>query len=139
MAAVTGVYVMKDSSVEVDSTEYKNQFLRSRLVPDVPMQQQRTLDPDGTISDVDSASWTWEISIVQKNDTGGFAKALRDATPGTEMDVVFLPKDGLSQPQVSFTVLAMPVPIGGEQGSWNNLEVVLPVVGTPVFGTSPSS
>lgn len=139
MAAPTGVYVMRDSSIQIDSVQYENQMTRGRLVPDVPIQTKRTLVPDGIVQDVDSPAWTFEVAALQKNDAGGLAKALRDATPGSELDVVFVPKDGLSQPQATFTILALPVVFGGDQGAWADFEAVFPVVGQPVFGTTAAS
>lgn len=139
MTAATGVYVLRDASVTIDSVEYNNQCTRARLVPDVPIQTKRTLVPDGAVSDVDSAAWTFEVAALQKNDAGGLAKALRDATPGAELDVVLVPQDGLSKPQATFTILALPVTFGGEQGSWADFEAVFPVIGSPVFGTTAAS
>jgi hypothetical protein len=127
---------MKDSSVSVNAVDYNNQCTRSRLVPDTPIQTKRTLVPDGIVQDVDSPAWVWQVAALQKNDTGGLAKALRDATPGAELDIVFLPVAGSTKPQATFTVLALPVDFGGDQGSWADFEAVLPVVGQPVFGTS---
>ncbi len=132
MPVPTGVIVMKDSSVEVDGVEYANQTTRSRLVPDTPIQTKRTLVPDGIVQDVDSPAWVWQVAALQKNDTGGLAKALRDAAPGDELAVVFLPQVG-SAPQATFTVLALPVDFGGDQGAWEDFEAVFPVVGQPVF------
>lgn len=139
MAVPTSVYVMRNSSVSVDDVEYNNQCTRSRLVPDTPIQTKRTLVPDGIVQDVDSPAWTWEVAALQKNDAGGLAKALRDATPGAELEVVFAPLDGLSKPQATFTILALPVVFGGDQGNWADFEAVFPVVGQPVFGTTAAS
>jgi hypothetical protein len=99
----------------------------------------RTLVPDGVVQDVDSAVWTLELSGLQINSTGGLAKALRDAAPGSELDIVLQPKTGFSQPMATFTVMAVPAPFGGDQGAFLQMEMVLPVVGAPVFGTSPAS
>jgi hypothetical protein len=134
MAAVTGVYVLKDASVSIEAIEYNNQCTRARLVPDVPIQQRRTLVPDGVVSDVDSAIWVFEVAALQKNGTGGLAKALRDAEP-----VILVPQDGLSMPQATFTILALPVVFGGDQGSWADFEASFPVIGSPVFGTTAAS
>lgn len=139
MAAVTDVYVLKDASVSIDSVEYNNQCTRAKLTPDTPIQTKRTLDPDGAVQDVDSAVWAFEVAALQKNGTGGLAKALRDATPGDELDVVLVPQDGLSMPQATFTILAMPVQFGGDQGAWADFEAVFPVIGQPVFGTTAAS
>lgn len=139
MAVPTGVYVLKDASVTVDATEYANQCTRARLVPETPIQTVRTLVPDGIVQDVDSPAWTFEVAALQKNDTGGLAKALRDATPGAELDIVLVPKDGLSMPQATFTILALPVTFGGDQGKFADFEAVFPVVGQPVFGTTAAS
>lgn len=139
MSVPTGVYVLKDAAVTIDSVEYANQCTRARLTPDVPIQTKRTLVPDGIVQDVDSASWVFEVAALQKNDAGGLAKALRDATPGDELDVVLVPKDGLSMPQASFTILALPVTFGGEQGAFADFEASFPVLGQPVFGTTAAS
>lgn len=139
MTVPTGVFVMKDSSIEIDSVQYENQMTRGILVPDTPIQTKRTLVPDGIVQDVDSPAWVFQVAALQKNDSGGLAKALRDADPGDELDVVYAPKAGLSMPQASFTILALPVQFGGEQGSWADFEAVFPVVGQPTFGTTAAS
>jgi hypothetical protein len=139
MPTPTGVYVMKDSSIEVDEVQYANQTTRSRLVPDTPIKTKRTLVPDGQVQDVDSPVWTWEVAALQKNDAGGLAKALRDAAPGDILEVVFAPLDGLSKPQATFSIIALPVVFGGEQGEWADFEAVFPVLGQPAFGTTAAS
>ena len=136
MSVPTDVFVMKNSSITVDTVEYANQCTRSRLKSDTPIQTKRTLVPDGIVQDVDSPAWTWEVAALQKNTSGGLAKALRDASPGDTLDVVFAPLTGSTKPQATFTILAMPVDFGGDQGSWADFEAVFPVVGQPVFGTT---
>jgi hypothetical protein len=139
MSVPTGVYVLKDASVTVDDVEYNNQCTRARLVPDTPIQTVRTLVPDGIVQDVDSPAWTFEVAALQKNGAGGLAKALRDATPGDVLEVVLVPQDGLSMPQATFNILAMPVVFGGDQGKFADFEAVFPVQGQPVFATTPAS
>jgi hypothetical protein len=139
MSVPTGVYVMKDSSIEIDSVQYENQMTRGRLVPDTPIQTKRTLVPDGVVQDVDTPAWVFQVAALQKNGAGGLAKALRDATPGDVLAVVYAPQDGLSMPNATFNILALPVDFGGDQGSWADFEAVFPVVGQPVFGTTAAS
>jgi hypothetical protein len=135
MPAPTGAHVYRSALITLDGTDYANQVRVARLVPDVPIQSYRTLVPDGVVQDVDSAIWTFELQGLQINIAGGLAKALRDATPGDELTVVLVPKIGSGQAQATFTALALPVPFGGEQGSFLTHETVLPVIGQPVFGT----
>lgn len=132
-AATNYLGVLKDSEVTIEGTDYANQMTRSRLVPEVPTQTVRTLVPDGTISDVDSPAWTWEIAGIQKLATGGLLKLLNDAEPGALLDVVWAPLQGVAgQPQYSFTVKAKPAPIGGDQGAFAQFELVLELEGEPV-------
>lgn len=138
MPAPTGAYVYKNALVTIETVEYANQVNKARLVPDTPIQTVRTLVPDGIVQDVDSTVWTFELSGLQINTTGGLAKALRDAA-GTEIDVILQPKVGFSQPTATFTVLALMTEFGGEQGSFLPIELELPVIGAPVFGTSAAS
>lgn len=134
MPAVTGhIGVLKSSEVTINGTDYANQLTRARLVPETPSQSLRTLVPDGTITDTDSASWTFEIAGIQKYATGGLAKLLNDAAPGSILTVVWEPrKDVTGQPSYSFSVVAKAVPVGGDQGSFGTFEVVLDVIGSPV-------
>lgn len=136
MPAPTGAFVYKDATLTVEGTAYANQATKARLVPDTPIQSVRTLVPDGQVQDVDSPLWTFELAGLQINVTGGLAKALRDASPGDELEIVLLPQAGSSMPQATFTALAIPVPFGDEQGKFATIDTVLPVIGQPVFGTS---
>jgi hypothetical protein len=139
MAVPTQVYVYKDASIEIDEVEYTNQCTRAVLIPTTPIQSVRTLVPDGQVQDVDSPMWVFGVSALQKNHTGGLAKALRSAAPGAELDVVLIPQVGLSMPQATFTIKALPVQFGGEQGKFMDFEEAFPVVGQPVFGDTPAS
>lgn len=135
MPAYAGAHVMRNASVTIGAVEYANQVTKARLVPDTPIQTLRTLVPDGAIQDIDSTVWTLELSGIQDMLTGGLAKALNDAA-GTELDVVLQPKSGSAQSTATFTIIAMPVEFGGEQGNFRTFEGEFPVVGAVTFGTS---
>lgn len=133
MPPPTGAHVYRNAVVTVATVAYANQVRVARLVPDTPIQSYRTLVPDGAVQDVDSPVWTLELTGLQINTTGGLAKALRVATPGAELAVVLTPHDDTDEDSAAFTVLALPPPFGGEQGSFGTIEMVLPVLGQPVF------
>ncbi|MEU8329820.1 hypothetical protein [Micromonospora sp. NPDC048839] len=135
MPAAAGAHIYRNASVEIDEVEYANQLTTARLVPDQPVQTMRTLDPTGTLQDVDTATWMFEISGLQINIAGGLAKALRDADGG-ELEIILQPKVGSAQATATFTVRALMPAFGGEQGNWLSSELSLPVVGQPVFGVS---
>lgn len=135
MAAPTGAFVMKNALVKVEGTDYANQCRKAQLTPDTPIQTMKTLVPDGVVQDVDSSTWTFEITALQINGTGGLAKALRDAAPGDELDVELAPQAGTGKTKATFTILAMPPVFGGEQGNFATLEMAFPVIGQPVFST----
>lgn len=135
MPAYAGAHVMRDAKVTIESVEYANQVTKARLVPDTPIQTLRTLVPDGTVQDVDSTSWTLELSGIQDMKTGGLAKALNDAA-GTQLDVVLQPKNGTGESTATFTIIAVPVEFGGEQGNYRTFEGEFPVVGAVTFGTA---
>jgi hypothetical protein len=137
MPAATGAIVYRDALVTIATVEYANQTIKARLVPDVPIQTVRTLVPDGAISDVDSPVWTFEVSALQINGAGGLALALRSATLGSTLACILQPKTGSSLPKATFNIMALPVPFGGDQGAYLTFDAVFPVIGAPVFGTSP--
>jgi hypothetical protein len=133
MPPPTGAHVWRNATVTIATVEYANQLRIARLVPDVPIQSYRTLVPDGAIQDVDSPLWTFEITGLQINRTGGLAKALRTAAVGSELEITLAPHDAVGEDTAEFTVLALPAPFGGTQGEFGTMELVLPVLGQPVF------
>lgn len=135
MPAPTGAHVMRNATLTVNGTAYANQATRARLVPDTPIQTVRTLVPDGVVQDVDSSVWTFELSGLQIWVTGGLAWNLNDLA-GEEVDVVLEPAEGSGRETATFTMIAMPVEFGGEQGAYRTFEASFPVVGAPVFSPS---
>lgn len=135
MAVPAGVHVMRNATITIDTVEFANSVTKARLVPDTPTQTLRTLVPDGVVVDIDSTVWTFEMSGVQAWAASALAKTLNDAA-GTEVDVVLQPKVGSAQDKATFTIVAMPVEFGGEQGNFRTFEAEFPVVGQPVFSTS---
>lgn len=131
MAAPVGGYVLRDAECTFDGTDYANQLTKIRFVPETPMQQMRTLVPDGVVSDVDSSVWSLELSGIQDMVSAqGFARYLND-NAGDTVTVVYTPKPG--GPAMTADVILMAVPFGGEQGAFTNFDVTLPVVGTPAI------
>lgn len=135
MPPPTGAHVYRDAVVTIATVEYANQLRIARLVPDTPIQSYRTLVPDGAIQDVDSPLWTFEITGLQINVTGGLAKALRAATVGSELAVVLTPHDDSGEDTAAFDILVIPPPFGGTQGEFGTMEMVFPVLGQPVFSS----
>lgn len=133
MAAPTGAHVYRKAKVTLATVEYANQARIARLNPDVPIQTYRTLVPDGAVQDVDSPVWTFELTGLQINTTGGLAHALRTAEVGSTMAVVLAPHDADGEDEAAFNILVIPPPFGGEQGSFGTMEMVFPVIGQPVF------
>lgn len=136
MAPAPGAFVMRNASTTFDTVEYKNQLTTARLVPDADVQQLKTLDPTGTVSDVDTASWMFELAGVQDwKVTQGLCEFL-NLNHGQEVDVVLQPRPGTGNRIATFTCVAKSQEFGGEQGNWALFETELPVVGSPVFSVA---
>jgi hypothetical protein len=135
MTVYSDAYLFRDATITIDDTDYANQITKARLVPDTPIQTVRTLVPDGVIQDVDSTVWSFEITGVQsKSATTSLAAALNTAK-GTQVDCVLTPSNGSGNVTASFTIVAVPVDFGGDQGAINTYDATFPVVGQPVFAT----
>lgn len=135
MAAPTGAHVYRNAVFTVGATAYANQVRIARLVPEQETQTYRTLVPDGAVQDTDSAVWTLEITGLQINRTGGLAEALRAAAaaPDTPLAVVLAPHDADGETQATFNIKPKWPTFGGTQGAFGEIELVLPVIGQPVF------
>lgn len=125
-------YVLRNPVIEIDDTDYTGQLTKARLVPETPTQTLRTLDPGTVIVDVDSATWTLELAGIQ----GALAVALTTAAPGTVMDVELQLEPGTGKRKATFSILAKPVPFGGDQGAFTTFDESFAVVDIPDFTTS---
>lgn len=131
MTAPLGAYVLKDSLVKIEATDYANQCTSAVLTPDQNTQTLKTMVPDGIVQDVDSATWTFSVNGIQDMKTSqGLARFLNDMD-GEPLDVEFEPKKG--GVKATFTVTGKAVSFGGEQGGWATFSVELPVTGQPVY------
>jgi hypothetical protein len=135
MVAYARAHVIRNAVITIDAVTYNNQVTKIRLVPDTPVQTLRTLVPDGVVQDVDTAVWTLELSGIQDMGAGGLAAAL-NAAAGLSVTVIVQPKAGAGQDVATFSMIAMPVEFGGEQGNFRTFEGEFPVNGQPVFTQS---
>lgn len=135
MAVATGIYVVKDALITLATVEYENQVTSAVLKAEQNVQTLRTLAPDGALTDTDSPVWTLELTIVQKNNTGGLAHALRTAAaaPDSPLAVVLAPKNLDGEDQAAFSIKPVWPDFGGAQGAYPTAELVLAVIGQPVF------
>src|ERR1700749_606574 len=128
--------VVRDAVVTIDDEEYADQVKKARIVPAQSVQTYKTSVPDGVYQDFGTPTWNFELEGIQDNGTGGLAKALRDAV-GTVIECVIQPKSGTGQAKATFSVRVPSVPFGWEEaGSFMDMDLTLPVIGQPVFGTS---
>lgn len=135
MAGYARAHVVRNATITINAVEYKAQITKAQLIPDTPIQTLRTLVPDGVIQDVDSTVWTFEMSGVEARGAGSLGAAL-DTAAGTVVEVVLQPKAGSAQDVATFSIVAMPISFGGEQGSFRTFEAEFPVTGQPVFTQS---
>lgn len=134
MPAAAGGYVIKDASVLIGTApgvQYANQLDTATLTPEQATQTKKTLVPDGTLQDVDSATWSVSLAGIQDYVAGqGLARYLTD-NAGTSTTLELTPKNGGVKATV--TVVCKAVPFGGETGKWAEFSIELPVIGQPVF------
>lgn len=132
--AHSGAFVLRDALLKLGGTTFTNQTWKVELVPDTPIVQQRTLVPDGTISDVDSSTWVMSITGLQDYESSGLADFLGD-NAGTTQTFEYAPKVGSGKAKWTGSVIVVHPPIGGEQGSFAQMEIEIPIIGTPTKGT----
>lgn len=128
-------FVLRNALIVVSATTYSNLFTKTRLVPNTDVQTLITLVPDGIVQDVGTTVWEWQVTFAQDwtNNTG-VADLFFDNN-GTQLAVKMAPKAVSGQPQATFTIVALPVDFGGDQGAFNTADATFPVIGQPVFGT----
>jgi len=133
MAAPAGAFVLKNPIFTVGGTSYANQITKARLVPDTPTVSIRTLVPDGSVTDVDTAVWTLELAgISDWKNAQGLADYLNDNV-NVLVACVLQPKPGSGEKTAAFSMYAHPVDFGGEQGQFVVFDTTFGLSGAPVF------
>jgi hypothetical protein len=137
MVAYARAHVIKYAVFEIDAVDYANQVTKVRLVPDSPTQTLRTMDPTGTLTDADSATWALELAGIQDFGTGSLGAALRSAAAaGEDLEVEFQPKTGAGQDKAVFTIRPIAIAFGGDAGAFRTFDTNVPVIGTPTWSQS---
>jgi hypothetical protein len=136
MPAYAGARVFRDAMLKLSGTDYTNQAWEISMEGDTPIQQQRTLVPDGGISDVDTALYKISLEGLQDWETTGLAKFLW-TNRGAQVAFVFAPRKGSGLAQFSGTLIAVAPPAGGKQGEFLQIQLELPIIGEPTLGTQP--
>lgn len=128
--------LMKYAVVEIDEEDYAEWATTALLTGDAPVQQLRTLVPDGVITDTDSAAYTFQLAGVQSSPL--YAALL--AAEGTAIEVVFQAEHGVGKAVRTFTVTVPEgLAFGGAQGAWRTFDITMPVSGVPSRSVSVGS
>ncbi len=114
-----------------DGENFKCQLRSVKLSPNVNITRIKTLCPTGQYSNVDDPEWSLELGYLYGvSDTAGEALADYLLTHmGEQVPFEFRPIAG--QAGYEGVVTVVPGPIGGDQGSFSEQSVTLPVEGQP--------
>lgn len=147
--AFTPIY-MKDVNLILGDvatgTDYKIELRSVTLTPDSNVTRIKTLDPAGQFSNVDAAEWSLDLGYLGGSyDDADARQSLQDyllAQAGNKIPFAFAPRSG--GPGYQGTVTSVPGPIGGDQGSFSEQSVSLPIDGQPaawagVAATAPAA
>lgn len=126
MADSPGLF--KYAVVKIDDVEYAQYTTTALLTGDAPVQQLRTLVPDGVISDTDSAVYSFQLAGPQ----GSALYAALVAAEGESVEVVFQAEHGVGKTVATFNIIVPPLPLGGQQGGWRTFDITAPVDGAVV-------
>lgn len=118
---------------EVTGVNFKCQVRSVVLKPDTQIQRVKTLCPTGQYSNVEDPEWTLDVGYLYGDDTASPTGVLADyllTHKGELQSFLLRPQSGGRG--YSGTVRLVPGAIGGEQGSFSEQSVSLPVEGQPV-------
>lgn len=118
-----------------DGENFKCQLRSVTLTPDTNIERIKTLCPTGQYASVSDPEWSLELGYLYGKEDTDPAKALSRFLldhAGEQMDFTFRPWAGDDAEGYEGTVTVVPGPIGGEEGSFSEQSVSLPVEGQPV-------
>lgn len=115
---------------EADGANYKCQLRSVTLTPDTNVERIKTLCPEGQYSNVDDPEWNLDLGYLMgtDEDMGSLSDYLLE-NQGDKVPFWFAPIAG--GPGYTGETTLVPGPIGGEQGSFSEQSVSLPVDGQP--------
>lgn len=118
---------------EATGTDFRCQLRSAVLTPDVNIVRIKTLCPDGQYANVDDPEWNLDLGYLYGRDATTPQRALGEylrANAGTKAEFYFAPVAG--EDGYSGTVTIVPGALGGEQGSFSEQSVSLPLDGQPI-------
>ena len=119
---------------EASGPNFKCQLRSVQLTPDTDIERIKTLCPSGQYASVSDPEWSLELGYLYGRDTvdaqNALSRFLLDNS-GQLMDFVYRPWSGDDQEGYQGQVTIVPGPIGGEEGSFSEQSVSLPVEGQP--------
>lgn len=122
--------IVVGGGAETTGTNFHCEARAVTLTPDVNIQRVKTLCPDGTFADVDNPEWTLEVTyLFGTNDSGETLADFLLDNSGAKGKAWFRPVSG--GPGYECDVTLIPGGLGGEQGSYSEQSVSLPVDGQP--------
>lgn len=120
--------VLKDVNLSILSDDYGAHATSVEFVPSASVITIKGLKPEAVFSDVATATWTCNLSIIQDWSETGFSRYLFE-NEGAEKVVTFTPKSG--GPTFTATVLITPGSAGGAVDTFAVATVSLGVKGKP--------
>lgn len=118
---------------EADGPNFKCQVRSVTLTPDTNIERIKTLCPTGQFASVSDPEWSLELGYLYGKTDGtdqALARFLLE-NQGDQMPFVFRPWSGDDDEGYKGIVTIIPGPIGGEEGSFSEQSVSLPVEGQP--------
>lgn len=131
MPNVENAVMMKNALVTIDGTEYHGEYTTALLTPTQNIVQELTLEPGYVLTDVDDATWTFQLAGPQNWVDG--VSAYLNTHKGESVEIVLQPKKGSGQAMATFSVIALGGAFGGARGAFASYDLTMPVEGEPVF------
>lgn len=126
--------LIKNAVVTIESVSYTGQVTAAELVADTPIQQTRTLNPSTVISDVDSTTYVFNMTVSQGT---ALHEMMLAAADGELLDpIVFQVEAGVGKRKATFAAYNVRPNFGGERGGQLFSTVSLPVNGAVTWSVS---
>jgi hypothetical protein len=119
---------------EATGTNFKCQLRSVTLTPDTNIERIKTLCPSGQFASVSDPEWSLELGYLYGRDSADATLALSRyllENAGTIQPFTFRPWSGDDTEGYEGSVTIIPGPIGGEEGSFSEQSVSLPIEGQP--------
>ena len=139
MAAVAvKPFVFRDAVINLkdgatDLGDFQASIPKITITPTTPVATAKGLTPSAVYKDVAATEWKVQMDFLQDWETAAGLSIYTFNNPGKQVTLAVTPKHGVGVKKLTMTILLVPTPMGGDQGTFAQASAEFEGIGQPTL------